>query len=115
MQIFSNMILLYTTLGMLATWIVQLHSLRYKNLTRWERMREASVCSILTATITVPALDWYPDLPPSIALVVGALMGTVGMEGWRSLADGILSLLRFRIGAANPQDPVNKGNDNGKK
>lgn len=112
MTFLDNAILLYTSLGMFATWIVQLHSLRYKNMSRFERMREAFVCAVLTASISVPVLEYYPDLPPSIALIVGALVGTVGLEGWRSLADGVLSLVRFRIGANS--DPVKGDKDAGK-
>lgn len=111
MTFVSELTLFYASCGMLATWIVQMHSLRFKNMSRFVRMREAFVCSLFTASVSIPLLDFYPDLPPSICLIIGALMGTLGMDGWRVLADTVLDLFTSRFGIVRSND---KGKDESK-
>lgn len=94
----SDQVLFYITCAMFATWLVQMHSLRFKNMTRFCRVRESFICSLFTAAVSIPLLDFYPDLPPSICLMVGALMGTFGMDGWRVIANSIINVLGLRFG-----------------
>lgn len=111
MTFVSELTLFYVSCGMLATWIVQMHSLRFKNMSRFVRMREAFICSLFTASVSLPLLDFYPNLPPSICLIVGALMGTLGMDGWRVLADTVLDLFTSRFGLSRS---INKDNNESK-
>lgn len=106
MTFLSELTLFYVSCGMFATWLVQMHSLRFKQMNRFNRMREAFICSLFTASISIPLLDFYPNLPPSVCMIVGALMGTLGMDGWKVLASSILELLslRFGLGAIKSKD-----------
>lgn len=111
MNIISELTLFYTSCGMFATWLVQIHSLRFKYMSRFVRVREAFICSLFTAAVSIPLLDFYPNLPPSISLIIGALMGTIGMDGWRVLADTLLNLFAARLGLSKP---VNKDKNESK-
>lgn len=97
----SEQVLFYITCGMFATWIVQMHSLKFKNMSRFCRVRESFICSMFTAAVSIPLLDFYPDLPPSICLMIGALMGTFGMEGWRVISNSIINIIGLRFGISN--------------
>lgn len=101
----NNEVLLYVTLGMFCTWFVQVCSRRYKRTSRMEKVRNSFLCSILTAAICIPVLEYFQDLPPSTALIIGAVIGTLGIDGWERLINLCFDLLQFRFGGSYYQRP----------
>lgn len=101
----DNEVLLYVTLSMLCTWFVQVCSRRYKRAARFEKVRNSFLCSVLTAAICIPLLEYFQELPPSTALIVGAVIGTLGLDGWERLIHLGFDLLQFRLGGSYYQRP----------
>lgn len=110
----------YVGLGMVFAWFIQMrfgrHARRFRN---WrERLWASLVCSFLTAAISLPLLDFYPELPPSITLLVGCAVGFVGGDGVHKVIDGLV-LTRFGVDlrdrgkhAQHTPAPQEKNNDN---
>lgn len=94
----TNEALLYVILGMFCTWFVQITQRKYRQASRFEKVRNAFVCSILTAAISIPILEYFTSLPPSICLIIGAVIGTLGFDGWERLLDLVLDIAHRRAG-----------------
>lgn len=101
----DNEVILYVTLSMLCTWFVQVCSRRYKRAARLEKVRNSFLCSVLTAAICIPLLEYFQELPPSTALIAGAVIGTLGLDGWERLINICFDLLQFRLGGSYYQRP----------
>lgn len=85
-------IAVYIGLGMLFAWFVQFFksSKRRKN---WkERMWGSLVCSFFTIAIALPLLEFFPELPKSLSLIVGCAVGTVGHDGLEHVLHALLKL-----------------------
>lgn len=55
-------------------------------------MKETLFCSALTAAVSIPVLDYFPMLPHSITMFIGATVGTIGYSGWTALLNNIMAL-----------------------
>lgn len=104
----NHELLLYVFLGMFCTWFVQVNSLKYKKAKRFEKVRNSFVCSLFTAAISIPLLEYFDSLPHSVTLIIGAVVGTLGQDGWDRLINLILDVAQHRIGA-NRYGPYSGG------
>lgn len=77
----QNTFMLYIVCSMLVTWVSLLNSRRYKNGTRFDRLKETLFCCAVTGAIAVPLVDYFTTLPSSISLLVGAFVGILGYDG----------------------------------
>lgn len=105
-------IAVYIGLGMLFAWLVQFvkKSNRRKN---WkERMWSSLICSFFTVAIALPLLEFFPELPKSLALIVGCCVGTVGHEGLERV---LQALLKLHLGADITAHRHHGNKDNGQE
>lgn len=91
-------LLLYVFLGMFCTWFVQVNSLKYKKAKRIEKVRNSFVCSLFTASVSIPLLEYFDSLPHSVTLIIGAVVGTLGQDGWDRLIHLIIDVVQSRLG-----------------
>lgn len=92
MDFVQDTFMLYTVLGMFVTWAALVNSRHYRRASRWDRMKETLFCSALTAAVSIPVLDYFPMLPHSITMFIGATVGTIGYSGWTALLNNIMAL-----------------------
>lgn len=110
----ENELLLYVILGMLCTWFVQINSRKYKLAPRFERVRNSFVCSLFTAAICIPMLEYFATLPPSLSLLVGVVVGTLGIDGWDRLISIALDLVQSKadsMGRWRSSQPYHRDTD----
>lgn len=107
----------FVLMGMVITFIVQFQINRHSNKGRWERAGEAFICQLFTASLSIPLVDYFPQIPPSVTLLIGAIVGTLGVSGWEKIAHSLLSLFFSRLGnnsfdslSRNPADNKNHSN-----
>lgn len=81
--------LIYVSLGMIFSCIMQIYVSRRQRLTWADRAASSFVCALFTAAITVPILDYWPELPPSISLLIGSFCGSMGDKGIRQIMNAI--------------------------
>lgn len=92
MDFVQDTFMLYTVLGMFVTWAALVNSRHYRRASRWDRMKETLFCSALTAAVSIPVLDYFPMLPHSITMFIGATVGTIGYDGWTALLNNLMDL-----------------------
>lgn len=85
--------LLYMWGGMLITWVTLSNSKRYRSLTKIERFHEVAFCCSLTAALAWIIIDYFTGTPKSIVLFIGAMVGTIGPQGWVNIVDKIVKML----------------------
>lgn len=97
---------IYVGLGMVLAWFIQMHFGRHgRRFRNWrERVWASLVCSFLTAAIALPLFDFYPELPPSLALLVGCGVGFVGGDGVHRVLEGLI-FTRFGIDLRDKHPP----------
>ena len=101
----ENDVLLYVFLSMLCTWFVQINSRHYRKASRWERARNGFVCSIFTAAVCIPMCEYFTGVPPSLSLLVGVVVGTLGIEGWNRLITLGMDIVQWRFTGSPYQRP----------
>lgn len=85
--------LAYIAAAMFVTFVLQFFVTRHTKRKRIVRITEAMICQLLTVSVSLPMLEFFPELPSSTVLIIGAVIGVLGVEGWENLAHGIISLL----------------------
>ena len=101
----ENDVLLYVVLSMLCTWFVQINSRQYRKAGRWERARNGFICSIFTAAVCIPMCEYFTSIPPSLSLLVGVVVGTLGREGWDRLITLGMDIVQWRFTGSTYQRP----------
>lgn len=86
---------IYIALGMVFSWFVQMQKGRARRENWKERMWSSLTCSFLTVSISLPLLEYFPQIPKSCTLLIGCLVGAVGFDGVQKL---LTSLLLDRFG-----------------
>lgn len=96
----QNFQILYVSAGMIFSCIIQIYVSRGKRY-RWaERAGSSFICALFTAAITMPLLDYFPELPASISLLIGSFCGSMGDKGLRQIMHALVS--KFVTGAPLP-------------
>ena len=101
----ENDVLLYVFLSMLCTWFVQINSRQYRKASRGERARNGFICSIFTAAVCIPMCEYFTSVPPSLSLLVGVVVGTLGIEGWNRLITLGMDVVQWRFTGSPYQRP----------
>ena len=101
----ENDVQLYVFLSMLCTWFVQINSRHYRKASRWERARNGFICSIFTAAVSIPMCEYFTSVPPSLSLLVGVVVGTLGIEGWNRLITLGMDIVQWRFTGSPYQRP----------
>lgn len=83
-------IIVHILLGMSLASIIQFYKTRYKNLKWIERFLNSIVSSFFVVCFSLPLLDFYPQLPPSIALLIGGFCGSFGTHGIQDILQRVL-------------------------
>ena len=96
----QNTFMLYIVGSMLVSWIALINSHYYRSLSPINRFKEALFCCALTGAITVPLVDYFTTIPSSISLIIGALVGILGYNGFVNLFSKVLELLLNLIPAS---------------
>ena len=96
----QNTFMLYIVGSMLVSWIALINSRDYRTLSPINRFKEALFCCALTGAITVPLVDYFTTIPSSISLIIGALVGILGYNGFVNLFSKVLELLLNLIPAS---------------
>lgn len=92
MSIAVSPLAIYIALGVVFAWFVQMKRARIHS-TNWrERMWSSVTCSFLTVSISLPLLDTFPQLPQSITLLIGCIVGAMGLDGVLRLLSDVLNL-----------------------
>lgn len=78
---------------MVITFFVQLYMTKGLRRGRLERASEAFICQLITASVSLPLIDYFTDMPPSIIMLVGAVIGTLGLSGWEKLAHSLVAII----------------------
>ncbi len=103
MSIAVSPLAIYIALGVVFAWFVQMKTARVHNANWRERMWSSLTCSFLTASISLPLLDTFPQLPQSITLLIGCIVGAIGLDGVLKLFSDVLSM-RFGLNIRSSQD-----------
>ncbi len=103
MSIAVSPLAIYIALGVVFAWFVQMKTARVHNANWKERMWSSLTCSFLTASISLPLLDTFPQLPQSITLLIGCIVGAIGLDGVLKLFSDLLSM-RFGLNLRSSQD-----------
>lgn len=91
---------IYVSAGMFLTWIVQMR-LGKKAKKDWkDRAIESFICSFFTASVSLPLLEHFPDLPHSISLLIGGFVGCIGFTGWQSVSASVINIFTTRFGGS---------------
>lgn len=96
----QNTFMLYIVGSMLVSWIALINSRDYRTLSPINRFKEALFCCALTGAIAVPLVDYFTTIPSSISLIIGALVGILGYNGFVNLFSKVLELLLNLIPAS---------------
>lgn len=96
----QNTFMLYIVGSMLVSWIALINSHYYRTLSPINRFKEALFCCALTGAIAVPLVDYFTTIPSSISLIIGALVGILGYNGFVNLFSKVLELLLNLIPAS---------------
>lgn len=118
MSIAVSPLAIYVALGVVFAWFVQMKTTRVHNANWRERMWSSLTCSFLTASISLPLLDTFPQLPQSITLLIGCIVGAIGLDGVLKLFSDLLSLrfgLNLRGATGLDQTPNERPNTSGKQ
>ena len=89
----QNTFMLYIVGSMLVSWIALINSRGYRTLSPINRFKEALFCCAITGAITVPLVDYFTTIPSSISLIIGALVGILGYNGFVNLFEKVLELV----------------------
>lgn len=103
--IYQSTVLLHILLGMSLATAIQFYKIKYKNLKWTERFVSSIASSFFVVAFSLPLLDFYPQLPPSIALLIGGFCGSFGTAGIQDLFQRVLD--RF-LPRATPLDSYEK-------
>ena len=98
-------IAVHILLGMSLATLIQFYKTRYKNLKWVERFFNSIVSSFFVVCFSLPLLDFYPQLPPSIALLIGGFCGSFGTHGIQDLLQRVLDKFLPR---QTPYEPYEK-------
>ena len=92
--------LAYICLAMALSYVVQFFVNRGSKMGLAEKFLQSFICALLTAAISVPLLDLFPELPPSVVLLVGSFCGSVGFEGVTGIMHSAERAINGRIGGS---------------
>lgn len=93
--------LVYLAAAMLITFVLQYFVSRHSKRKRLSRIIEAMTCQILTISLSVPMLEFFPTWPPSSVMIVGAVMGVLGVDEWEKVAHGVVAFIFQHITGHN--------------
>lgn len=96
--ILTSSIAIYILLGVSLSFIISI--LGGKNKSMQAAILNAFECSLYTAAISLPLLEYWDFLPHSIALLVGSFVGTIGASGIKE----IFVYLKRRIMRIDPPE-----------
>lgn len=94
----ENSIYIYVTLAMVMTWLVQMYRGRKLKLTILDRFSDSFICSLFTASVCLPLLESFPELPKSISLLVGGIVGTLGFNGFEAFSKSTVKFFSNKVG-----------------
>ena len=100
----QHVVLTYVCLAMALSYVVQFFVNRKRLMKLTEKFANSFICALLTASISVPLLDLYPELPPSVVLLVGSFCGAIGFEGVTGIMHTIERTVSGRISGYMPPE-----------
>lgn len=80
------------------TWLVQMYRGRKSKLGIIDRFRDSFICSLFTASVCLPLLETFPELPQSITLFVGGVIGTLGFNGFEAFSKSTIKFFSNKVG-----------------
>lgn len=86
-------LVVYVVSAMVITFVLHYFVSKAHKKTKWNRITESFVCQLLTISFSLPLLEFFPNMPDSIVLIVAVVIGVLGVEGWENIAHGIISLI----------------------
>lgn len=92
----------YIGLAMVLSYIVQFFVNRKRMMKLTEKFLHSFICALMTAAISVPLLDLYPELPPSIVLLVGSFCGSIGVGGITGIMRSAERAISGQLGGYTP-------------
>lgn len=88
--LFKDPQLVYVSLGMVFSCVIQFYIARGKRVGWLERAGSSFICALFSAALTLPLLDYFPELPPSISLLIGSFCGSMGDKGLRQIMRAVV-------------------------
>lgn len=83
----------YLMAAMVITFALHYFVSRASNKSKGVRIAESFMCQLLTISFSLPMLEYFQEMPASVVMIVAAVIGVLGVEGWENIAHGIISLM----------------------